>query len=319
MNFLYFLESVRNPVLDAVMSTVTELGGEAVFLAVALLMFWCVDKRAGYYVLITGFVGISLNQFLKLSFRIARPWVKEPSFTIVESARAEATGYSFPSGHTQNIAGSLGALARFFYKKKAVVWISLVLISLVSFSRMYLGVHTPLDVGVSLAVAALLVFAVYPLVMRAFENEKIMYALMGSVIVMAVLFVCYTELWKFPADIDPDNYYSGLKNSYSLLGAVLAFPVIYLLDKKYIRFETDACLWAQAVKLVVGAAIALAVKALLKAPLNALFDGHCVAHAVRYFALVMFAGAVWPLTFRFFPKKKIKAGQEQQEQFVKTR
>ncbi len=304
MEFLYFLESIRNPVLDTVMSIITELGSEALFLAIALCVFWCIDKKAGYYLLITGFVGITLNQFLKLSFRIERPWVKDPDFTIVESARAEATGYSFPSGHTQNVAGVFGSIARFFSKKKAVVWTSIVLIALVAFSRMYLGVHTPLDVCVSLAVGAILVFAVYPLVMKAFENEKVMYALMGGVILVALAFVCYTEFYNFPSDIDPANYDEGLKNSYSLFGAVLAFPIIYIVDKKYIRFETDACLWGQAVKLVVGAALAILIKSILKAPLYSLFDGHHIASAVRYLAVVVFAGIVWPLTFRFFPKKK---------------
>lgn len=314
MEFLYFLESLRNPVLDSIMLLVTELGSEAVFLAVALCLFWCIDKKAGYYMLITGFVGISINQFLKLSFRIERPWVKDPNFTIVEEARAEATGYSFPSGHTQNITGVFGSIARFFSQKKPVLWISVAVIALVALSRMYLGVHTPLDVGVSLAVGALLVFVLYPLVMKAFDNEKIMYIIMGCVIAVAIAFVCYTEFYPFPTDIDEANYLSGLKNSYSLLGAVLAFPVIYIVDKKYIRFETDACLWGQAVKLVVGAALALAIKSLLKAPLNDLLNDHYASNAIRYFAVVVFAGIVWPLTFRFFPKRKAKISEEENKQ-----
>ena len=314
MEFLYFLESLRNPVLDSIMLLVTELGSEAVFLAVALCLFWCIDKKAGYYMLITGFVGISINQFLKLSFRIERPWVKDPNFTIVEEARAEATGYSFPSGHTQNITGVFGSIARFFSKKKLILWISLAIISLVALSRMYLGVHTPLDVCVSLAVGALLVFVLYPIVMKAFDNEKIMYIIMGCVIAVAIAFVCYTEFYPFLADIDEANYLSGLKNSYSLLGAVLAFPVIYIVDKKYVRFETDACLWGQAVKLVVGAALALAIKSLLKAPLNDLLNGHYASNAIRYFAVVVFAGIIWPLTFRFFPKRKVKMSEEENKQ-----
>ena len=306
MEILYFLESIRNPVLDFLMLLVTELGSEAVFLAIALCIFWCVDKKAGYYLLITGFIGITFNQFLKLAFRIERPWVKDPEFTIVEAARAEATGYSFPSGHTQNITGVFGSIARFFSKKKVVVWTSISVIVLVALSRMYLGVHTPLDVGVSLAVGTLLVFLVYPLVMKAFENEKLMYIIMACVITVALAFVCYTEFYPFPSSIDEANYLSGLKNSYSLLGAVLAFPIIYILDKKYIKFETNACPWGQAVKLVIGAALALAIKALLKAPLNALLGGHYASNAVRYFAVVIFAGAVWPLAFKFFPKSKAK-------------
>ena len=82
-------------------------------MAAALYVFWCVDKRRGYYLLSVGFVGTLANQWLKIACRIPRPWVRDPNFTIVSSARAEAGGYSFPSGHTQCAAGWLGGIARF--------------------------------------------------------------------------------------------------------------------------------------------------------------------------------------------------------------
>ena len=112
MDFLYFLEGLRNPVCDAFFSVVTQLGEETVFILLGLLFFWCINKWEGYYILTVGLIGTVINQFLKLWFRIPRPWVRDPNFTIVESARAEATGYSFPSGHTQSAIGSFGSIAR---------------------------------------------------------------------------------------------------------------------------------------------------------------------------------------------------------------
>ena len=143
MDFLRLLASVRNPVLNAVMSGVTYFGSEIAFMAAALLLFWCIDKRQGYYVFLVGAVGTICNQFLKLAFRIPRPWVLDPDFQIVEAARADATGYSFPSGHTQNVVGTTASL--FACRKETWVRIvCVVLMLLVPFSRMYLGVHTPL-------------------------------------------------------------------------------------------------------------------------------------------------------------------------------
>ena len=110
MDFLYLLEKIRMPGLNELMLAVTELGGELPFLVIALIVFWCVDKRRGYYVLSVGFLGTLTNQFMKLWFRIPRPWVLDPEFTILEQAREAATGYSFPSGHTQNAVGTFGAL-----------------------------------------------------------------------------------------------------------------------------------------------------------------------------------------------------------------
>ena len=49
-------------------------------------------------------------------------------------------------------------------------------------------------------------------------------------------------------------------------------------------------------------ALVVLVKSLLKAPLLAAFGGHEAAHAVRYFIMVLVAGAAWPLTFRFFER-----------------
>ena len=61
MEFLYLLEELRTPFLDAVVSLLTHLGGETVFLIAALTVFWCVDKRQGYYLMSVGFMGTLVN------------------------------------------------------------------------------------------------------------------------------------------------------------------------------------------------------------------------------------------------------------------
>ena len=66
MDFLYLLEDLRAPWLDAVVAALTHLGGETVFLVAALAVFWCVDKCLGYYLLSVGFLGTLVNQFLKI-------------------------------------------------------------------------------------------------------------------------------------------------------------------------------------------------------------------------------------------------------------
>ena len=78
MSFLYWLESIRCPFLDAVMQAFTCFGEELAFLLLALTIFWCVSKEEGYYLLFVGFFGTVLNQFLKLLCRSPRPWVRDP-------------------------------------------------------------------------------------------------------------------------------------------------------------------------------------------------------------------------------------------------
>ena len=301
MELLYALESIRTPFFDKLMGLVTNLGGEAVFIVAAIIVFWCLNKSCGYYMMTVGFAGTIINQFLKLWFRIPRPWVKDPNFTIVESARAEATGYSFPSGHTQNAFAVFGAPARFF-KNTALRIIFILLIALTAFSRMYVGVHTPLDVGVSLIVGTILVFVIYPFFRDMDKRPKKVYIIFSIFIVLAAAFVAFVELYDFPADIDAENYASGLKNAYMILFCAIGLMLTFFIDTKYVHFPTQAVWWAQIIKVVVGLAILLALKSVLKAPLLALFGGHSIAHGVRYFIVILFAGIVWPMTFKFFAK-----------------
>ena len=181
MKFLYFLEGLRNPVFDFFFELITKLGEETVFLVVAILFFWCVNKREGYFILLSGLFGTVINQTLKLVFRIRRPWVIDPNFDIVggDAVKEAASGYSFPSGHTQNISTTLGAVVAF---KKGIVRrvICITVIALVAFSRMYLGVHTPLDVGVSLLIGAALILAFRP-VFASEESFKKAYPFIGFV------------------------------------------------------------------------------------------------------------------------------------------
>ena len=301
MELLYALESIRTPFFDKLMGLVTNLGGEAVFIVAAIIVFWCLNKSCGYYMMTVGFAGTIINQFLKLWFRIPRPWVKDPNFTIVESARAEATGYSFPSGHTQNAFAVFGSPARFF-KNTALRIIFIFLIALTAFSRMYVGVHTPLDVGVSLIVGTILVFVIYPFFRDMDKSPKKVYIIFSIFIVLAAAFVAFVELYDFPADIDAENYASGLKNAYMILFCAIGLMLTFFIDTKYVHFPTQAVWWAQIIKVVVGLAILLALKSVLKAPLLALFGGHSIAHGVRYFIVILFAGIVWPMTFKFFAK-----------------
>lgn len=297
MEVLYWLESIRNPLLDGIMTFFTLFGEEIVFMLLSLAVFWCVDKKEGYYLLFLGFFGTALNQFLKILCRIPRPWVKNPNFTVVDGIKASATGYSFPSGHTQNVTGTLGGIARW----SKSTWLRIACVTtvlLTALSRMYLGVHTPLDVGVSLLLGAVLVFVFCPLVRKAAESPKRMYLLLAVMVLIASAFAIYVNCASFPADVDPENLQSARKNSFSLLGALLGFCAAYPLERNYIRFSEKAVWWAQLVKLLGGLLGLLTIKEGLKLVFTAVGFTWLGSNILRYFAMVFFAAAIWPLIFK---------------------
>ncbi len=307
MNFLRFLESLRTPFLDGFFSLITEIGGETVLLVLGFLFFWCIDKKQGYFTLLCGLFGTVINQGLKLAFKVPRPWELDKSFTIVESAREAATGYSFPSGHTQNVAGTFGSLAIGQRKHKWIVIVSVAIVVLVAFSRMYLGVHTPADVLTSLAIALALILLLRPI----FASEKNFRRFMPYVVVigyvLTVALLCYAFL--HPATgVDAANLASTKKNACTLHGAVMGLVIVFFLEKLFGDFDTRAVWYVQVIKVVGGFAVVLLIKELLRVPLNFLcFGNEYVGRAIRYLLMVVFAGGIWPQAFKSLAKIRIPA------------
>ena len=301
MGILYALESIRNPVMDAIMLAVTYFGSEWLFIAAAMIVYWCVSKKYGYYLMATGMIGTALNQFMKIVCRVPRPWVRDPRFTIVEAARADAGGYSFPSGHTQNVTSILGGVAR-FTKKTVVRVVCIVIVVLVAFSRMYLGVHYPTDVGFGLVCGIVLVFALYPVFEKSDEDPRGMEIVFIVTAVLSLAAALFVEFHAWPEDIDPDNLAEAVKNLNMMFGCTAAVAVGAPLERKRVRFDVKAPWWAQILKVVLGLVIVVALRAGLKPILTAVFGGLGIASGIRYGLIVLVAMLVWPLTFPWFAK-----------------
>lgn len=301
MDFLYLLEKIRVPGLNEFMLLITQLGEETAFLVIALIVFWCVDKRKGYYLMAVGFAGTIINQFLKLWFRIPRPWVLDPNFTILEQAREAATGYSFPSGHTQMAVGTFGCLA-VTTKKKPVAITCIILAVLVAFSRMYIGVHTPADVLTSVAIACLLIVMLRPVATG--WGEKQMKAVLAGLLILTVGLLLFVEYYPL-GEVDAHNLESGMKNVYTMHGCLIGMAVVYLAERKYVNFDTKAVWWAQLLKVILGLGVVLLVKEGLRGPLEAGMPIYA-ARSARYFLIVVTAGFLWPMTFRWFGKLGVK-------------
>ena len=183
-----------------------------------------------------------------------------------------------------------------FTRRRWVRIVCIVIAVLVPFSRMYLGVHTPLDVGVAAVTAVALLFLLYPIMERSDVRHGVMAAVIGVMLALAVGYLLFVSLYHFPADVDADNLSHGVENAWKLLGATVGLLAAWWLDVRFIHFDTRAVWYVQLIKLAGGLVLLLAIRAALKAPLAALL-GAGAGGAVRYAVMVLFAGAVWPMTF----------------------
>lgn len=299
MEILRLIEKVRVPFFDKVFSAITYFGDEILILAIAFAILWCINKRLGYYIIYSTVPGTLINLLLKSIFCVPRPWIKDPSFTIVESAREKATGYSFPSGHTQNSTVFYGALAKSSDKRLLrALLISLIL--LIGFSRMYLGVHTPADVVTSWIIGTVLVFVMYSVVNRAIDNPKFGMIMNLTLLSLSIGLVLFCEYFPLPLNAVEVFAEEGRKNAYTLLGVTAAMPLVLWADHYKLKYDIKAKWWAQILKCSFGLALIVALRVLLKQPLMLLTGGHLIADSVRYFFIVLFGGIFWPMTFRFW-------------------
>lgn len=143
--FLLFLqESVRNPILNAIMIFITSLGdGGFIWIAATILLLIPKKTRKVGMMSAVALLGslIINNHIIKNLVQRPRPYV---TFTDIQILIPTPSEFSFPSGHTSSSFAAAAVFYRFLPKKIGVP--SIVLAGLIGFSRLYVGVHYPTDV-----------------------------------------------------------------------------------------------------------------------------------------------------------------------------
>jgi len=140
LDFIIMIQQIDTPLLDSLFRAITSLGDELFYLLLFPFLLWCVDFYLGIRVGIIFLLSVYINTGLKEIFQQPRPFEILP-----EIQKVHAYGYGFPSGHAQSSLVVWGSIA--YWKKQ--IWIrnlSVLLIILIGFSRIYLGVHFPTDI-----------------------------------------------------------------------------------------------------------------------------------------------------------------------------
>lgn len=149
MELVKFLsEGLGGP--EAFWLIVTHLGRDEVFIVVLALYAWLANPRGARALGVAFAASYLSNTLLKLTLDLPRPFHLDPALAS-EAARSTAPGPGLPSGHTQMVATVwLGMASQL--RRRAFLGAALVLVTMVSLSRLVLGVHFPSDVVVGLAV-----------------------------------------------------------------------------------------------------------------------------------------------------------------------
>ena len=292
MEFLKILEGIRTSFLDNLFYILTYGGEELMLLGFVGILFWCVDKKTAYRIVFSYLPSILIINTLKITFKVERPWVRDPSLTIVEKARASATGYSFPSGHTQcavSLWGTLAVKARQIWKKI----LCFAIIAVVMFSRMYLGVHTPADVLTSFVISVVVVIFVNMLIDRIEITKKHRLIIMIFLITLGVFYVIYTLILLKYGHVSYSDAADGCKGA----AAGIAFAASWYAESVYIRFDPKCKnIWLQILKVAMG----LGGVMIIRSGIKALFDSNILIDMIRYFLMMSWAMLAMPLLIRRF-------------------
>jgi membrane-associated phospholipid phosphatase len=296
MEFLHFLAQFRTPSLTFLFRLFTYLGEEIITITVICFLYWCYDKQLARKVCVAYFASGLLVQSLKLTFCIPRPWILDSTFEPSESMLHSATGYSFPSGHTQSSSSLFGSFA-FAAKKSWLRILSVILIIGVAFSRMFLGYHTLKDVLVSMGISLFIVFLVNQVVdISTYESKKTAI----SLAIFSTTILIYTLTLKNLPNADLTQFHDGFK----AIGAGLGFALGWYVEPLYINFdEKKGSRLVQVLKLSAGLVIAV----FLKSGLKVILGTSLTADTIRYFILVCFIMILYPIIIM---KLNHKANQE---------
>ena len=297
MEFLRFIEGIRTPFLDSVFGLATHLGDETVVVVVICAIFWCINKQVAYRICIAFFFSGLTVLGMKICFRVDRPWVIDPTFKPVPSALKGATGYSFPSGHTQSAAALFGTLGAVIKHKPAKV-LCFFIVFLVALTRLYLGVHTIIDVAASLVITLLLVAVSVKVFADGTAGKKnVMILSLVMALYSAAVVVVAAELFR-SGKIEQSN----LSDCVKAAGIGIGFSVGMYIERVYINFSTrsKSYIW-QIIKFVPGLAGVLAIQEGLKPIIGA----GLIADGLRYFLMIMWVTVLFPLIIkRFFTDAK---------------
>ena len=270
LEILRNIQSIANPFLDFLFQLITICGEQIVLISIISIIYWALDKKFGEYIAYSVLTSVLLNNTIKDIFKMKRPIGEEGIRTLREQT---ATGYSFPSGHTQGASSFYGAMA-IYLKKRVMYIIATVMIILIGFSRLYLGVHYPKDVIVGGILGVLTSLICYKLYNRV-ENKMLLYVITFAIFILALTFAHSADFIKG-------------------MGTYLGFIIGIYIEKKYVNFSTEGSTGNKIIRVLLGIVILLVLQLVLKV----LLPSGTIFSFIRYSLISLVGIGVYPMAFK---------------------
>lgn len=270
MAIIEFIQKFSNPFLDWTFRIITEAGDAIFFILVGAILYWVIDKKFAFKLMVSFLFSALINGAIKQFTNKPRPY-QEGAKPILQ----QTTGSSMPSGHSQGI-GALGSMMIYqYYEIKWLRYLSVALMILVPFSRMYLGQHYLEDVSVGLILGIILgLLGLFLLTVGNPDQEDIRALFLVPLFIILMIFVHNNQL-----------YVAG--------GAYIGLTVGYYLEKRFVNYDNKEIWWVHILKVLFGLVVAFALKEGLKPLFHLIHGDHSlltyIFDAMRYMMVALWA------------------------------
>jgi membrane-associated phospholipid phosphatase len=271
IEILKFIQSFKNPILNIIFIVITMSTEVPVILVIASILYWCVNKNYGQRLLFALTGNIALNTGVKEFFKAPRPIGVEG----IESMRTStATGYSFPSGHTQTGTTFWVSIMSIFKNKYLYVFGTIIFLS-IGISRLYLGVHWPIDVLFGWIFGITFTLICNYILTKVETNKK--YRYFNFIIIPMVIWIFIVNSVEYV----------------KMMGLLSGYIVGYIIEKEYVNFNVDVSLKSKVFRYIFALASLGGVYLILKL----VMPSNYIGGYLRYFLLMVYAIALAPSIF----------------------
>ncbi len=290
LEILQWFTQIQNPFLTEVARVLTFLGNEEFYFLILPLVYWCFSKTIGFRLFYIFILSMYVNSFLKIMNAITRPIGAEGVNNLFVSSAEVGSHYphdSFPSGHAQGSATLWGYLA-YVSKSPKVMVSAAVLIILVSVSRLYTGLHWPVDILVGMGLG-IVIIALAVILDKYITSLPIAIKWALAVVIPLLLVLIFPEE-------------EGFKFSGILLGAGIG----YLVEGKFVNMKISKSIPRRALAFAVGLAGMLAIQVGLKE----IFPDEFIFDFIRYGLIGLWGLLLAPIVFvtlKIYEKDNTKA------------